>query len=72
MEKVFKKEELKEKEILKAGSEEPVDEIVIKEDKLLIKKGEEVVEIPLSSIRGRIIYERLTGSIGEYTEPIYV
>ncbi len=72
MRKVFKKEELKEKGILKAGTQEPLDEVLIEEGKIVVKKGEEILEIPLGSVRGKVIYERLTGSVGEYTEPIYV
>ena len=64
---------IKEKLIIDSNTGKPVKEIELEEDKVrIIKESGEVLEIPLSTIRGKYIKMRLEAGLSEITEPIYV
>jgi len=63
----------KEKLILDSNTGNPVNEILIEEDRVVIKKesGEEI-SFPINSIRAKHILMRIDHGISEITEAIYV
>jgi hypothetical protein len=64
---------IKEKLIYDAKTGNPVKEIVVEEDKIVIlKEGGDKVEIPKNTVRAKHILMRIDHGIGEITEAIYV
>lgn len=71
MEKVYPKEELRYKNIYIYGTKEAPDSIELKEGYILVKKGTESIEIPINSMRGKAILDRLSYD-GELVQEIYL
>ncbi len=71
MGKVFAKEELKDKNIYIQGSKTPPDAIEVLEDKVIVKKGDELFEIPINTLRAKALLDRLSYK-GELTQEIYI
>lgn len=69
----FAQEIAQEKRILDSNTGNPVTEIVIEGEKIVIRKenGEEV-SFPINSVRAKHILMRLNHGISEITEAIYV
>ncbi len=69
----FAQETAQEKRILDSNTGNPVSEIIIEKDRIVIKKenGEEV-SFPSNSVRAKHILMRLNHGISEITEAIYV
>ncbi|MDQ7038989.1 MAG: hypothetical protein Q9N26_07330 [Aquificota bacterium] len=66
-------EVIREKLILDSETKNPVKEIVIEDDKVVIlKENGERVEIPKNTIRAKHILMRIEHGISEITEAIYV
>ena len=68
--RVFNKEELAKKSILTLGGEAP-EKMEILEDRIRVYKKSNVEEIPLNTMRGKALLDRLEYS-GELTQEIYV
>ncbi|MFN3813751.1 MAG: pantothenate kinase [Aquificaceae bacterium] len=71
MEKVYAKEELKCKNIYMHGTKESPDSIELKEDRILVKKDTKSIEIPINSMRGKALLDRLYYD-GELVQEIYL
>ncbi|NPA32906.1 MAG: hypothetical protein GXO04_04705 [Aquificae bacterium] len=70
--KRFSSQILLEKGILQKENKKPPKEVILEKDKIVVLKDAGTLEIPLSSVRGQILYERLTVGISEHTQPLYV
>ncbi len=68
--KVFNKEDLKGKAIFTKGGNIP-EKVEIHQDVIKVYKSDGVEEIPLNSMRGKAIKDRLEFS-GELTQEIYI
>lgn len=71
MGRVFTKEELKDKNIYLQGSKETPDAIELLEDRIVVRKGDEVFEIPSNTLRAKALIDRLNYK-GEHTQEIYI
>lgn len=71
MKKVYTKEELVRKNIYMQGSKEIPDSIEVDEKLIVVKKGHHSLEIPVNSMRGKAILDRLSYK-GELTQEIYL
>ncbi len=69
--RVYFKDELKEKNILLAKSGEVPEKIEVGEDTIKVYAKDEVYHIPTSSLRGKVIMDRLNYK-GELTQEIYI
>jgi hypothetical protein len=62
-----------EKMIMDSNTGNPVKEIIVEGDRILIiRENGEKIEIPSSTVRGKHILMRIEHGISEITEPIYV
>ena len=63
----------KEKLILDSNTGNPVTEIIVEDDRIIIRKesGDEVI-FPMNSVRAKHILMRINHGISEITEAIYV
>ncbi len=70
---VIKYDNIERKYILDSNTGKPIKDAYIEGDKIvLVKENDQKVEVPLNSVRGRHIYDRLSQGIAEITSPIYV
>jgi len=71
MKKVYTKEELVRKNIYIQSSKEIPDSIEVDEQLIVVKRGHQSLEIPVNSMRGKALLDRLSYK-GELTQEIYL
>ncbi len=73
METIVKYDDIQKKYILDSSTGKPIKDAYLNGEKIiLVKESGQKVEIPLNSVRGKHIYDRLTQGIAEITGAIYV
>ncbi len=73
METIVKYDDIEKKYIIDSNTGKPIKEAYMEGDRIiLVKEDGQKVEVPVNTIRGKHIYDRLTQGIAEITGAIYV
>jgi hypothetical protein len=73
METIVKYDDIEKKYIIDRNTGKPIKEAYLEGNNIvLVKEDGQRVEVPLNTVRGKHIYDRLTQGIAEITGAIYV